>query len=275
MPVNYQPISPVTHRDAGWKRPSRYFYAAHDVVVPVVMAELSHLLTSMPLAFVHQTEDAPFQLVAVQSLQPGLNVYVSPDGRWLGQYVPAFYRSYPFRMMPVEGTDRTALCADQTSDCFALEAGEDDQRLFADSGELSPALTNMRTFMEAWGKNRITTNARVAELNEHGVIVPWALHLSQRQKASLEKSEAQPVRGLHRIDETKLKALPGDALTALAQTGALSLAYAQLFSEQRMAHLSRRYQLHSEWHRHLANNDSLDVLFAEDNDDTLEFDFGE
>ena len=35
MPVNYQPISPVTHRDAGWKRPSRYFYAAHDVVVPV------------------------------------------------------------------------------------------------------------------------------------------------------------------------------------------------------------------------------------------------
>ena len=275
MPVNYQPISPITHRDAGWKRPSRYFYAAHDVVVPVVMAEISHLLTSMPLAFVHQTEDAPFQLVAVQSLQPGLNVYVSPDGRWLGQYVPAFYRSYPFRMMPVEGTDRTALCADQESDCFAQEAGEDDQRLFTGSGELSAELTHQRTFMEAWGKNHITTHARVAELHAHGLIEPWALHLSQGQKASLEESEAQPVRGLHRIDETKLKALPGDALASLAQTGALSLAYAQLFSEQRMAHLSRRYQLHSEWHRHLANNDSLDVLFAEDDDDTLAFDFGE
>ena len=105
--------------------------------------------------------------------------------------------------------------------------------------------------------------------------MPWALHLSQGQKETLAESDAQPVRGLHRIDEALMKSLSGEELTSLAQSGALSLAYPQLFSEQRMAHLSRRYQLHSEWHRHLANNDSLDVLFAEDDDDTLEFDFGE
>lgn len=271
MPLSYIPVSPVTHREAGWKRPSRYFFAAQDVVAPVVMAELSHLLTSMPLAFVHKSDDAPFQLVAVQSLQSGLNVYVSPDGRWLGQYVPAFYRSYPFRMMPIEDSDRTALCADQAGDCFVLSAGEGDKRLFQDNGELTEGLASMRTFMEAWEKNRRTTLELVAELAEQGLIAPWALHLSQGEKEALEDPSVQPVRGLHRIDEARLKALPAETLQALTQSGALSLAYAQLFSEQRMTHLSRRYQLHSEWQRHLPASSALETLFAEDDEETLDF----
>lgn len=271
MPLSYIPVSPVTHREAGWKRPSRYFFAAHDVVAPVVMAELSHLLTSMPLAFVHKSEEAPFQLVAVQSLQSGLNVYVAPDGRWLGQYVPAFYRSYPFRMMPIEDSGRTALCADQAGECFMPTAGEGDKRLFQDNGDLTTSLASMRTFMEAWEKNRRTTFERVAELAEHDLIVPWALHLSQGEKEAPEDPNVQPVRGLHRIDEARLKALPAEALHALAQSGALSLAYAQLFSEQRMTHLSRRYQLHSEWQRHLSAGSAMETLFAEDDEDTLDF----
>lgn len=271
MPVNYQPISPVAHREAGWKRPSRYSFAAEDVVVPVVMAELTHLLTSMPLSFVHKSDDAPFQLVAVQSLQSGLNVYVAPDGRWLGQYVPAFYRSYPFRMMPIEGSERTALCADQAGDCFVPTAAEGDKRLFQDNGDLTTDLASMRTFMEAWEKNRRTTCERVSELNAHGLIVPWELHLSQGAVDASKDPNAHPVKGLHRIDEAALKALPAEALQALTQSGALSLAYAQLFSEQRMTHLSRRYQLHSEWQRHLSANSALETLFAEDDDEALDF----
>ncbi|WP_346796488.1 SapC family protein [Halomonas sp. Bachu 37] len=271
MPLSYIPVSPVTHRGAGWKRPSRYFFAAQDVVAPVVMAELSHLLTSMPLAFVHKSADAPFQLVAVQSLQSGLNVYVAPDGRWLGQYVPAFYRSYPFRMMPIEDTERTALCVDQGGGCFALAAEKSEQRLFTDDGELTESLASMRTFMEALEKNRRTTSACVAELAAQDVIVPWALHLSQGEKDAIGDPNVQPVRGLHRIDEARLKQLPAETLQALTQSGALSLAYAQLFSEQRMTHLSRRYQLHSEWQRHASANSAMETLFAEDEDDILDF----
>jgi len=276
MSLNYIPVSPVTHRAAGWARTSRYFFAARDVVVPVVMAELSHLLTSMPLAFVHKSDEAPFQLVAVQSLQSGLNVYVAPDGRWLGQYVPAFYRSYPFRMMPIEGSERNALCVDPSEESgFTPAAGEGQKRLFEHDGELTEDLSSVRTFLEALEKNRRTTSARVAELAEHEVIVPWALHLSQGEKDQSADPSAQPVRGLHRIDEAKLKQLPAEALQVLTQSGALSLAYAQLFSEQRMTHLSRRYQLHSEWQRHVSANSAMASLFAEDDEDTLSFDFGD
>lgn len=275
MSLNYIPVSPVTHRAAGWKRPSRYFFAARDVVVPVVMAELSHLLTSMPLAFVHKGDDAPFQLVAVQSLQSGLNVYVAPDGRWLGQYIPAIYRSYPFRMMPIEGSERSALCVDPSEGCFTLAAGEGEKRLFEHDGELTEDLASMRTFMAALEKNRRTTLARVAELAKYVVIVPWALHLSQGEKDQSADPSAQPVRGLHRIDETRLKQLSAEALQALTESGALSLAYAQLFSEQRMTHLSKRYQLHREWQRHVSANSAMASLFAEDDEDVLNFDFGD
>jgi hypothetical protein len=274
MPLNYQPISPVKHREAGWKRPTRYFYAADDVVVPVVMAELSHVLTSMPLAFVHADEQAPFQLVAVQSLQPGINVYVAPDGRWLGQYVPAFYRSYPFRMMPIEDTERTALCVDASHGCFMEQCSDATEALFQESGELSEGLTTLKTLLITFEKNRLMTNQCVAELAAAGVIEPWPVHLSHSKTHVSEAETAQDVKGLHRINEAKLKALPAETLRDLTLSGALSVAYAQLFSEQRLQHIGRRYRLHSEWQRHLAEHTNIEALLDEEDNEDI-FDFGD
>ncbi|CAO1661573.1 SapC family protein [Halomonas sp. NYA30] len=273
MPLDYQPISPLKHRNAGWKRPARYFYAADDVVAPVVMAELSHVLTSMPLAFVHADEEAPFQLVAVQSLQPGRNVYVAPDGRWLGQYIPAFYRSYPFRMLAIGSTTQTALCVDTSQGCFKEQCSDEDEPLFTDDGELSESLAAVKTFINAFEKNRLMTHQCVTELASAGVIEPWAVHLSHSESHVSEAESAQDVKGLHRINEAKLKALPAETLRELAVSGALSIAYAQLFSEQRLQHVGRRYRLHSEWQRHLSEQTNIEALLDEEDDDQL-FDFG-
>lgn len=273
MPLNYIPVSPVAHRDAGWKRPARYFFAAQDVVAPVVMAELSHLLTNMPLAFVHADEQAPFQLVAVQSLQPGLNVYVAPDGRWLGQYIPAFYRAYPFRMMAIETTEQTALCVDTSQGCFLNQADDKTTRLFSDDGEPTDSLKKTQALLEAFEKNRRLTSKRVEELNAAGVIEPWQVHLSQDDDLN-DAATTQPVRGLHRVNETALKTLPAETIKALTASGAMSLAYAQLLSEQRLQHVGRRYRLHTEWQKHLAEKTNIEALLDEEDDENL-FDFGE
>lgn len=274
MPLNYQPISPIKHRDAGWKRPTRYFYAAEDVVAPVVMAELSHVLTNMPLAFVHADEQAPYQLMAVQSLQPGINVYVAPDGRWLGQYVPAFYRCYPFRMMAIGSTTQTALCVDTSLGCFMEQANEEAEPLFAEGGELSDSFETLKTFLTAFEKNRLRTTQCVAELSAAGLIEPWPVHLSHTETHVSEAETAQDVKGLHRINEAKLKALPAETLSELAASGALSVAYAQLFSEQRLQHVGRRYRLHSEWQKLLSERTNIEALLDEEDDENI-FDFGE
>lgn len=274
MSHNYQPVSPEKHRHAGWISPSRYFYAAQDVVVPVAAAELSHLLTSMPLAFVHADDNAPFELVAVQSLQPGVNAYVAPDGRWLGQYIPAFYRSYPFRLLAIETSKQTALCADSSQNCFFTEANSEQATpLFDDQGQISEALAKMKRFIETFEKNRRETQQRVAALDEAGLIEPWNVHLSHGDDVR-QATDAQPVKGLYRINEAKLKALPAEQLQALIHSGAIALAYAQLLSEQRLQHVGRRYRLHTEWQRHLDENTNIAALLDEEDDDTI-FDFGD
>ncbi len=280
MTQQFTPISPVQHRSAGWSLPGRYTFAAQDVVVPVVMAELSHLLANMPLAFVHKHEGAPFQLVAVQSLQVGFNAYVAPNGRWLGNYVPSFYRGYPFRLMPIEGSERMALCVDLESGCFHAEADTSPEAtgepgrdaapmpLFDEQGGFAPELAARWELLQAFEKNRRHTRERVAELQVHGLIVPWELHLQHG-----DPEQAKPVRGLHRVDEAALKQLPGEALEALTRSGALSLAYAQLFSEQRLGQIGRRYQLHGEWQRHVSEAAAMETLFEEEGD--IQLDFGE
>jgi len=83
-------ISREQHADKRWKRYTSYSFAAGDAVVALVAQELPRACLSLPLGFV-KTE-AGFQVVAVQGLQPGRNLWVAPDGRWLGCYVPADYR---------------------------------------------------------------------------------------------------------------------------------------------------------------------------------------
>src|SRR5690606_13482573 len=100
-------ISREQHADKRWKRYTSYSFAAGDAVVALVAQELPRACLSLPLGFV-KTE-AGFQVVAVQGLQPGRNLWVAPDGRWLGGYVPAAYRGYPFVLANTEDGKRV-LC---------------------------------------------------------------------------------------------------------------------------------------------------------------------
>jgi hypothetical protein len=47
------------------------------------------------MAFVKQQDS--FFLIALLSLTPKTNLFVAPDGRWLGGYVPSYFRGYPFQ----------------------------------------------------------------------------------------------------------------------------------------------------------------------------------
>src|SRR5690606_12782154 len=87
-------ISHEQHENLCWKRFTSYEFAAEDAVAPLVVQEVRRACLSLPVAFI-KVEDS-FRLVLVQGLQPGKNLLVGPDGRWLASYIPAAYRGYPF-----------------------------------------------------------------------------------------------------------------------------------------------------------------------------------
>ena len=73
--------------------------------MPVVGTELGKAALSMPLAF---TENAGrYTLVALLSLTPGRNMFVAPDGRWLGALRPGLVSRLPVSAAPSAGNRQT------------------------------------------------------------------------------------------------------------------------------------------------------------------------
>ena len=109
----FTPITGESHAGKNWRRPPNFAFAAGEAVVPLVGAELAHAVVTMPIAFTAEADR--YRLVALLSLVPGKNLFVAPDGKWLGGYIPAFFRGYPFRLWRQEGSETAVLCIDQDS----------------------------------------------------------------------------------------------------------------------------------------------------------------
>lgn len=220
-------ISREQHAGKRWKRYTSYSFAAGDAVAPLVMQELPRACLSMPVGFVKGKEG--YQLVAVQGLQPGKNLMVAPDGRWLGAYVPAAYRGYPF-VLANAGDGRRVLCIREES---GLLNDADGEPFFDEEGNAAKPVQDVLKFLEQVAGNAQMTARLCALLAEHELIQPWNVQLKS-------ESGEQKVDGLFRVDEAALNAMPIDGLDALRKGGALPLAYCQLLS---MQHLQRLGQL--------------------------------
>ncbi len=224
MTVRLIPLNSAHHRQHGWAPPTDYRFAANDVIVPILLAELPMASSVMPLAFARQASGKAL-LVAVLGLQPGHNLLVDAQGRWQAEYVPAFYRAYPFSLQRVAGeAQRLLLCISEASGLLrgSPDPGKGEVRLFDDDGVLMPAMKERLTFLETCTANAHLTQAAVDALEAAGLLQPSPV-----------------LKGLQRVDELALGRLSAAELLALRDANALPLAYAQLLSMPRVSTLQR------------------------------------
>jgi hypothetical protein len=230
---NYSVISKAQYASKRWQRHTGYHFAAHDAVIPLVVQELPKAMMALPIAFV-MTDEA-FLPVAVQGLAPGKNLFVAPDSRWLGGYIPAAYRGYPFA---VANTDdgQQVLCIDEASSLITDSEGEP---FFNDDGTPAKALADVLNFLTQVHANREVTARICAVLQKHNLIQAWPI------KVQAEAGE-QNVEGLFRIDEAALNALSAEAFDEVRQAGCLPVAYCQLLSMQHLPMLGKLAQAHAQ-----------------------------
>lgn len=236
--ANYQPITYSAHAQKNWRRYSSYIFAAQDSLAPLVHQELSRACMYLPIAFVQQKNEAgdtQFSPVAVQSLSQGTNVFVAPDGRWVGAYIPATYRSYPFALASTSDGQQV-LCIDSDSGLVVSSMsaeGQDAQPFFeADGKTPSASIKEVMAFLQQVQANRVYTQRGCAVLQELGLFTPWPLTVKS-------SGGEQVLGGLFRVDETKLNELGGADLERLQRSGATSMAYCQLLSMQNVQSLGR------------------------------------
>lgn len=231
MPT-YHPITTERHGNKYWHRYTDYRFAANEAIAPLVGAELPKAVLSLPMAFVEQ-EDT-FLLVAVLGIETGKNLHVAPDGRWIQSYIPAFFRSHPFRLANT-GDGQQVLCIDEDSGLLMEDEGE----AFIDTeGQPAEAIQGILKFLTAIEHGRVATARACAVLGAHGLIVPWPITVKG------DDSDKQ-IAGLFKIDETKLTELSPEALAELRDAGALPVIYCQLLSMQHLPLLGELAQVHA------------------------------
>jgi len=227
-------VSPERHGQKRWLAPTSYAFAAAEMVVPIVAAELAHTAFTMPCAFLER--EGHYTLVGILSAVVNRNMFVAPDGRWIGSYVPAALRLHPFRMLPAGGTDNLLLCVDEESK-LVVDGDAPGEPFFDQQGNPSPAFKAVFEAATALERNRKLTEAAVAALAHANVIRPWQITI---------KSTAgqRPLDGLHRVDETALHALPNDVFLSLRGANALPMAYTQMLSTRQLVAFELLEKLH-------------------------------
>lgn len=251
------------HAGKGWRPPTGYSFAAGQSLLPLVGVEFARAAVSMPIAFVEQA--GRYMPVAVLSPLQGHNLFVGPEGHWLGNYVPSLLRGYPFVLVRNEGVENAMLCIDQDSGLI-VDADGETQKFFEDDGGPSEAVKAILNFLQQVEQNRTVTDLAVASLAEDGLMAPWPLMVSV-------DNQPRTINGLYRVDEAKLNALDDESFLKLRKSGALPLAYMQLLSMGRVPVFQQLDQLQRQLSQaaHQAKELSLDEFFAKARNETLQF----
>ena len=253
---NFQAITRERHASQRWQRASNYRFAAQDAVVPLVAAELPKAVISQPIAFIEQAEG--FVPAAVLSLMPGKDLYVAKSGCWTGDYIPAAFRSYPFRLANTDDGQQV-LCIDEDSGLVSNSPG--GEPFFNEDGQPAQTVLDILNFLTLVERSRVVTAAACAALQKHALIRPWAITLKT-------ETGEQKIAGLFQIDEAALNQLSAEALHEVSQAGALPMAYCQLLSMQHLPLLGQLIDAHAKAEKtqaqsleYLAPGGELDLEF--------------
>ncbi len=215
-------VSREHHAGKTWQRSTSWHFASKDPVAALVSLEIPRAMMSMAIGFVES--EGAYVPVAVQGVKQGMNAFVSPDGRWLGDYVPAVYRAYPFQLgRNQDGAE--VLCIDEAAGKVSENAN--GEPFFMPDGAPAKAVADAFNLLLQTEKDRQKTQKACETLTRHGLLEPWPLKM-QDGEVVLE------AKGLFRIAEAKLYALDSAALAEVRDSTALMIAFGQLFSMQQI-----------------------------------------
>ncbi len=193
-------------------------FSAPTHIVPAVMEEFFPAAPHIPIVFM-PTASLPVP-VFIMGLRVGKNALVDANGKWLGDYIPAYVRRYPFIIGEAEGREPMA-CIDEDSDLLGKVKGEP---LFDAKGQETPILIErlklMNFFFQAAKRNEAFVKA-LADLS---------LFQTVNINARFETGESRSLQGVLTVDAKKLEALSAEAFQSLRKQGFVPAIYAHLAS---------------------------------------------
>ena len=198
--------------------PARFTFAARAQTVVIASVEFFDACRQFPVIFT-RTDDGRIVPLALMGLEIDENLFVDDAGNWLGAYIPAYIRRYPF--ITTDGADGQAVvCFDEAFDGFNREGGTP---LFENGGP-SPKMKEVIGFLDDYFIRMKETEQLGAFLAENGLL---------RQidaQANLDDGRSYALNGMLVVDEPRLAQLPDADIVQLFRSGLLGLIQAHLIS---------------------------------------------
>lgn len=251
-----------------WKAPEDYRFFSEHTVIPLGAHEATQAALHLPLAFTKQQDI--YDLVAITGLRQNESLTVDlASGLWAVNYTPDLVSTYPFRAVIRPDSNDFVIVVNEASGLITTDAN--DLTFFQSNGEPSEPLAAIIQRLERLQHGRIASLELCKRLADADLLEPWNLGVKG------EDGKVQHIEGLYRISEKAFNELGNVSFLSLRKHGALTLAYAQLFSMGNIHKLGRLGYLR----QHLTQGggsadapaESADALFGEGKDDTLRFDF--
>ncbi|MDP1612879.1 MAG: SapC family protein [Sulfuritalea sp.] len=207
-------------------------FAANTNSIPLAAVEFIDTAREYPIAFTGKEGGALFP-IALVGVRHNENLFVAPDNRWDGRYIPAFVRRYPFVLAEKQDADDFNVYIDEAYPGFGAADGE---RIFTDDGERTPLLKQALEFLSTYQGEITRTRQFVDRLQALDLLIPRVLEVVRNNEAPLV------LQGFSVVDEQRLAALGDAELLALARDGYLALIHAHLSSLGNVARLSERLE---------------------------------
>lgn len=222
---NLAVLNTQQHRQLRFTPSQPYHFADSEMLIPIVASEAFVVAREYTIVFSLAGQTNVYALTGVDQ---GVNAYVAPSGHWLGRYVPAHVRRYPFILSEApngngNGERHFVMQFDQDAPHMNLPDGAP---LFTDEGEAAPMLQQVQEILLNLQKDFDYTQTLVAQLDAAGVLVEDGLRVQPKQA----DDKQTVLQGFRLVDVKALGQLEADKLAQLRDSGALALAYAHLLS---------------------------------------------
>jgi len=220
MFTRHETLNRKQHANLRFGQGKRFGFAAKATSIPVLSAEASNIAREYVLVF----DRAQPQAQALLGSQQDFNGYVTEDGQWLGRYIPAFIRAYPFRpgVLPSQQENtkdhQLVVLIDPDAPHFQDNAGTP---LLDENGAPSELLNKVQGILRHLHQGIIQTAAQVNQLQRLGLLVEQRIMIKRLNIA---------IEGFRVINQERLKTLSGAELAELRDSGALQLIYTHLIS---------------------------------------------
>lgn len=237
LPLFYRSVVPLdrdVHRTWLLAQPQRFTFAQHSHLIPALAEEIGAACRHLPVVFLPESlGPVPVFLVGAA---PGRCDLIDDAGTWIGRYLPAYLRRFPFIMGEAEGRD-PLVCIDIETDLLCRDPADQSSDatvarlpLFTEDGQETLLLQERIRLVADYADAARRSAAFGRVLQDLKLLRALTIQLQHPLTR-----ESHTLHGALGVDEAALAALPEDAFARLRHEGWLAMIYAHLISLQAVA----------------------------------------